>query len=36
VLWVTLDDLATLEPMDRSMRLRIGHYLEGRPQLYRG
>jgi 8-oxo-dGTP pyrophosphatase MutT (NUDIX family) len=36
VLWVTRDDLASLEPMDRSMRLRIGHYLEGRPEPYLG
>jgi 8-oxo-dGTP pyrophosphatase MutT (NUDIX family) len=36
VVWVPKDDLAALEPMDRSMRLRIGHYLEGRPQPYLG
>jgi 8-oxo-dGTP pyrophosphatase MutT (NUDIX family) len=36
VVWVARDDLAALEPMDRSMRMRIGHYLEGRPQPYLG
>jgi ADP-ribose pyrophosphatase YjhB (NUDIX family) len=36
VLWVTRDELASLDPMDRSMRLRIEHYLGGRPQPYLG
>ena len=36
VLWVTRDELAALEPMHRSMRLRIEHYLEGRSQPYLG
>jgi 8-oxo-dGTP pyrophosphatase MutT (NUDIX family) len=36
VVWVPRDELAALEPMDRSMRLRIGHYLEGRPTPYLG
>lgn len=36
VVWVPRDELAALEPMDRSMRLRIGHYLERRPQPYLG
>jgi 8-oxo-dGTP pyrophosphatase MutT (NUDIX family) len=36
VVWVPRDELAALEPMDRSMRLRIGHYLEGSPRPYLG
>lgn len=36
VVWVPRSELAGLEPMDRSMRLRIGHYLEGLPQPYLG
>lgn len=36
VVWVPRDELAALEPMDRSMRLRIGHYLEGGPRPYLG
>jgi 8-oxo-dGTP pyrophosphatase MutT (NUDIX family) len=36
VVWVTREDLAALEPMHQSMRLRVGHYLEGRTQPYLG
>ena len=36
VVWVMRDELAALEPMHRSMRLRIEHYLEGRSQPYLG
>jgi 8-oxo-dGTP pyrophosphatase MutT (NUDIX family) len=36
VVWVTREELAALEPMHQSMRLRISHYLEGRTQPYLG
>ena len=36
VVWVTREELAALEPMDRSMRLRVGHYLEGPSQPHLG
>jgi hypothetical protein len=35
VRWVAREDLGGY-PMDRSMRLRIGHYLEGRAAPYLG